>query len=84
MMNGEANGGGPEKTCGQCKHWVAGPKDPMNLRASPQGDCREGPPTTTSLPAPNGGMMHLTVYPKVQDNFSACSRFQAKLTLVDK
>lgn len=72
------NNGSP--TCGTCRHWHAGPINPMALDAPKQGDCREAPPGVSSFPA---GMIapqsiQTAAYPRLPENFPACSHHAPK------
>ncbi len=63
------------KTCGTCKHWYKNQPTPQDRIGEPkQGECREGPPCVTSIPNNQGGIMSITAYAPMQENFVACSR----------
>lgn len=63
-------------TCGTCRHWHAKPRNTLDLSQPARGDCREGPPHTTSLPGPGGQIGTLSTYPDLPAHFAACSRHQ--------
>lgn len=70
-------GGNDPKTCGDCAHFHR-VIDPSNIRDQ-KGECREGPPSLTMLPANTGAMMQLCGYPTVAVGFPACSRHRVKV-----
>lgn len=70
-------------TCSTCRHWHAKPRNTMDLSQPPRGDCREGPPHTTSLPGPNGSIGTLSTYPDLPGNFAACSRHEERRTSLE-
>jgi hypothetical protein len=68
-------------TCGQCRHWYKREANPAALNEV-RGDCREGPPQQTNLPAANAagqvvGFQHFAHYPILPPTFPACDRFDA-------
>lgn len=67
-------------TCGTCKHFViCGPQSAV-IGDPKQGECREGPPSTTCIPvAGSGGATHakFTTYPAITEAVNACSRHLA-------
>lgn len=73
---------GDHRTCGQCRHWVRVPQDPMNLDPKAvRGACTNGPPQMSFVPmqGPRGQvvMQELCGYPKLPPEFQACSQFQS-------
>lgn len=70
------------QTCGQCKHWKR-THDPNDLRAE-NGECREGPPSMTILPASNGGKAMLVGYLTLPAKFEACDRFAERVLVAEK
>jgi hypothetical protein len=66
-----------ELTCGACRHFRPHPRRSMDLSQPQQGDCREGPPTATSLPQ-GPQVILLCNFPVVHEQHPACSRHQAK------
>lgn len=61
--------------CGTCNHWHAKPCQSLDLSQPQRGDCREGPPHTTSLPAGPGGQVSMfSAYPDLPAHFAACDR----------
>lgn len=64
------------KTCGNCKHWIARPRNPMDLGSLPEGECRGGPPQLVVLPTPRGMALQV-LYPVTPAPFPGCSRFVA-------
>ena len=84
-INGSGSNGPNEQACGNCHHWHKQPLQPgqVPMVGQPaQGQCREGPPSVTSIPAPQG-LMQVTDYPKPAENCPACSRFKARLAVVE-
>lgn len=64
-----------DETCGTCQHWHAKPRrSALDINQPPRGDCRYGPPHTTTLPGPNGNVGTLSTYPDLPAVFPACSR----------
>jgi len=64
---------GSQLTCGTCRHWHAKPRQSLDLSQPQRGDCREGPPHTTSLPGPQG-LNVFSTYPDLPAQFPACDR----------
>jgi hypothetical protein len=63
-------------TCGTCKHFVVcGPQSPV-IGDPKQGECREGPPSTTCIPVAGGAgaVAKFTSYPAINGAADACSR----------
>lgn len=60
-------------TCGTCRHWHALPTNAQNL-TDKRGECREGPPQTTTLP----NIGSISVYPNLPEQFPACHQHQPK------
>lgn len=71
------------ETCGNCRHWKRKPPDPNDL-TSRNGECREGPPSMTILPASNGGKAMLVGYLTLPANFEACDRFAERVLVAEK
>jgi hypothetical protein len=55
------------------------PTDPNNV-ADIKGQCRESPPTCTTMPTRNG-LATVANYSVLPPNFEACSRHQHRLKL---
>lgn len=62
--------------CGNCRHWHR-IVNPANL-AERNGECRQGPPSVTVLPGPQG-QMFLTAYSRMHDQFPACSKIELRV-----
>jgi hypothetical protein len=74
---------GDPLTCEYCVHWKRQPVNPHNIREV-LGECREGPPHTTTLPGANGQVMRVSSYPQLPPNFPACDRHKVALKIVQE
>jgi hypothetical protein len=70
---------GSTLTCGTCRHWHAKPRNTLDLSQPQRGDCREGPPHTTTLPGPQGNVGTFSTYPDLPSGFPACDRHAVQL-----
>lgn len=65
-------------SCGTCKHWNKLPADPLNLGATPTGECREQL-HLVAFPVQSArgmGIQQMPMYAVVPENYPACSRHQ--------
>lgn len=70
---------GSELTCLTCKHWHEKPRTAQTLGQPARGDCRYGPPHTTTLPGPGGQVGTFSTYPDLPAQFPACGQHAAKI-----
>jgi hypothetical protein len=66
-----------ELTCGGCRYFVAGERDPMNLAAPAKGECRFMPPSACVLATPRG-IIGMASYPVVDEGFPACAQHEER------
>lgn len=67
-------------TCGECKHWVESPRNPMALNER-RGTCRHSPPAVGFFADQRGGMTTVSSYPDLPANFSACGQYSKRVAL---
>ena len=65
-------------TCLTCRHFhrEPPPPGPVLMGTSPTGECRHSPPQTVAV-ASGMRVQFLILYPKVNDDFPACSHHAA-------
>lgn len=74
------NGAATPPACGACRYWGAQPRDPADLAAPRQGQCRRLPPVPLLLGTDRlRGPITLVTYPTVPDGFPACALYEPAL-----
>lgn len=70
-------------TCGGCRWWHRGPRDPNDLTAPPVGQCNGAPPQVVVLPAGPRRLVIQTMYPTVAPDMAACRLFEERAAVAE-
>lgn len=77
-----------ENQCGKCKFFTDVPRQGPYVAGQPRiKECREAPPTPLLTPVQVGAQMQMqlsAIYPRMPENYPACSRFKKVFNMAEK